>query len=239
MDAARTCIRLGSEEVTVIYRRDFDDMPADQREIREALEEGVKIMVLTAPLKIIGNEKGRVTGIECCKMKMSEYDSKGRPKPRSVPGSEFVIGADMVIPAVSQHADFPFISARDVELTAWGTMVTSKHNLMTSMEGVFAGGDLSRGPDTAIAAIADGKKAASSIDMYLGGTGKLNKGRPIDIPPAIIDEDSAEYGRFPLEELLPQTRILGFREVNQGHRKLYAVAEATRCLRCDANSGRS
>jgi len=139
----------------------------------------------------------------------------------------------MVIPAVSQHADFPFITAQDVEMTAWGTLVTSKHNLMTSIEGVFAGGDLARGPDTAIAAIADGKKAASSIDLYLGGSGKLNKGRAIDIPPAVTDEDSAEYGRFPLEELAPETRIQGFREVNRGYRKLYAVAEATRCLRCD------
>ena len=233
MDAARSALRLGAKEVTVVYRRDLEDMPADRREVREALEEGIRIMTLTAPVAILGDDKGRVSGIQCRRMAMSDYDSKGRPRPRPVEGSEFVISCDMVIPAVSQHADFPFISARDVEMTAWGTLVTSRHNLMTSIDGVFAGGDLARGPDTAIAAIADGKQAASSIDKYLGGSGKLNKGRVIDIPPASTEEDSTEYGRFPIEELPVLARAEGFREVNRGFRKLYAVAEAARCLRCD------
>ena len=233
MDAARSCVRLGAEKVTVIYRREREDMPADRREIKEALEEGVELVTLASPMQVLGDDKGRVRGLECQRMELNDYDANGRPRPQRIRSSEYVIDCDMVIPAVSQHADFPFITAQDVELTAWGTLVTSKHNLMTSIEGVFAGGDLARGPDTAIAAIADGKKAASSIDLYLGGSGKLNKGRPIEIPPAVTDEDSAEYGRFPLEELAPETRTLGFREVNRGYRKLYAVAEATRCLRCD------
>jgi len=233
MDAARSALRLGAQQVTVIYRRDLEDMPADRREIREALEEGIIIQTLTAPVAILGDDKGRVCGIRCQKMRLGEYDKRGRPQPKPVEGSEFVIPCDMVIPAVSQHADFPFITARDVQMTAWGTLVTDKHNLMTSIDGVFAGGDLARGPDTAIAAIADGKQAASSIDIYLGGTGRLNKGRAIEIPVAAVDEDSAEYGRFPLEELPVDARVLGFREVNRGYRKLYAVAEATRCLRCD------
>ncbi len=233
MDAARSCVRLGAEKVTVIYRREILDMPAERREVTEALEEGVEILELTAPTRILGDEKGRVTGIECQRMELSGYDGKGRPRSRRVAGSEFVIPADMVVPAVSQHADFPFISKRDVEVTAWGTLVTSRDKLMTSIDGVFAGGDLARGPDTAIAAIADGKKAASSIDLYLGGTGKLNKGRPIEIPSASPDEDNAEYGRFPQEILPPEVRKQGFREVEQGYRKLFAVAEAARCLRCD------
>ncbi|MCL1964545.1 MAG: FAD-dependent oxidoreductase [Firmicutes bacterium] len=233
IDAARSAIRLGAQKVVVVYRRNIDDMPADRREIDEALEEGVQIMELTAPVRFLGDEKGRVTGMECVKMGLGEYDGNGRRKPRAVKGSEFVIETDMIIPAVSQHADFPFISKDDVELTEWGTMVTKKHNLMTSIEGVFAGGDLARGSDTAITAIADGKKAASSIDMYLGGSGKLNVGKPIDIPPAYVDEDSAEYNRFPQEMLPPEKRVEGFREVSLGYRKLNAVAEATRCLRCD------
>lgn len=233
MDAARSCIRLGAEEVTVIYRREREDMPADRLEIREALEEGVKILTLVAPLSILGDEKGRVKGIRCQRMELLGYDSKGRPKPQAMKEPEFVLPCDMVIPAVSQHADFPFISARDVETTAWGTLVTSRDSLMTSIEGVFAGGDLVRGPDTVIAAIADGKTAASSIDRYLGGTGVLNKGKPIEIPLPVSDDDSAEYGRFPVEELPVDTRTQGFREVNKGYRKLFAVAEAARCLRCD------
>ena len=233
MDAARSCLRLGAAQVTVIYRREREDMPADAAEIREALEEGVTLQTLVAPLEILGDDKGRVRGIACQRMQPADYDSKGRPRPRPVEGSGFVLECDMVIPAVSQHADFPFISSRDVEVTAWGTLVTSRNSLMTSIEGVFAGGDLVRGPDTVIAAIADGKKAAQSIDVFLGGEGKLNKGRPIDIPEAMAEEESTEYGRFPVEELSPAARVQGFREVNKGYRKLFAVAEAARCLRCD------
>lgn len=232
-DAARSAIRLGAQNVAIVYRRTVDDMPADKREIAEGLEEGVKIMDLTAPVRFVADAKGKVIGMECLRMGLGEYDSNGRRKPRSTPGSEFMIECDMIIPAISQHADFPFISKDDVELTAWGTMVTQKHNLMTSIDGVFAGGDLARGSDTAITAIADGKRAASSIDKYLGGSGKLNVGRPIDIPPAYSDDDSAEYARFPQEMLPPDKRIEGFREVALGYRKLNAVAEATRCLRCD------
>ncbi len=233
VDTARTAIRLGAGKVTIVYRRTIEDMPADKREIQEALEEGVEVMELTAPVRFIGNEKGAVTGMECQRMELGEYDANGRRKPKRVKGSEFVVPTDMVIPAISQHADFPFISKDDVELSAWGTMVTQKHNLMTSINGVFAGGDLARGSDTAIAAIADGKKAASSIDQYLGGSGKLNVGKPIEIPAAYTDEDSAEYNRFPIEVLPADKRKQGFREVAQGYRKLNAVAEATRCLRCD------
>ncbi len=233
MDAARSAIRLGAQKVTVIYRRTLDDMPADKREITEGIEEGVQIMELIAPVRFIGDEKGRITGIECLKMELGEYDNNGRRKPKPIKDSEFILETDMIIPAVSQHADFPFISKDEVELTAWGTMVTQKYNLMTSIDGVFAGGDLARGSDTAITAIADGKRAASSIDIYLGGSGKLNVGKPIEIPPAFVDEDSAEYNRFPQEMLAPDKRREGFREVALGYRKLNAVAEATRCLRCD------
>ena len=233
MDAARSAIRLGAGKVTVVYRRTIDDMPADKREVIDALEEGIEIMELVAPVRFIGDEKERVIGMECQRMELGEYDKNGRRKPRRIKGSEFVIETDMIIPAISQHADFPFISREDVEMSEWGTMVTKKHNLMTSIDGVFAGGDLARGSDTAISAIADGKKAASSIDVYLGGSGKLNVGQPVEIPPPYADEDSAEYMRFPQEMLPPDKRIEGFREVSLGYRKLNAVAEATRCLRCD------
>lgn len=233
MDAARSAVRLGAKSVKVLYRRTQEDMPADKREVLEAIEEGVEIISLVAPTKFIGDDRDRVVGIECQRMRLGEFDKHGRRKPVAIPGSEFTIETDMIIPAVSQHADFPFISARDVEMTAFGTLVTDKYNLMTSLSGVFAGGDLARGSDTAIAAIADGKKAAKSIDVYCGGSGKLNVGKPIEIPAAFADEDAAEYKRFPIETLPADKRKEGFREVSQGYRKLNAVAEATRCLRCD------
>lgn len=232
IDAARTAVRMGSDKVTIIYRRSIDDMPADKREIEEGLEEGVELMPLTVPVRFIG-ENGKVTGIECVKMSLGEFDNNGRRKPVKIEGSEFIVETDMVIPAVSQHSDFPFISKDDINLTAWGSLVTDRNSLMTSIEGVFAGGDVARGSDTAITAIADGKKAASAIDLYLGGNGLLNKGETIEIPSGAVDDDPAEYNRFGMEILSPEKRKQGFREVVQGYRKLNAVAEATRCLRCD------
>ena len=232
IDAARTAVRLGADKVTLVYRRTREEMPADQREIMEAIEEGVELLTLTAPTLFKG-ENGKVKGMECLKMELGEFDNSGRRRPVKLRGSEFIIECDMIIPAISQHADFPFISKDDVEMTAWGSFVTDRLNLMTSMEGVFAGGDVARGSDTAVNAIADGKKAASSIDVYLGGNGILNKGEPIEVPDGIIDDDPAEYKRFPMEIMPPDKRKQGFREVVQGYRKLNAVAEATRCLRCD------
>jgi len=232
IDAARTAVRLGAATVTLVYRRTREEMPADAREIKEALEEGVELMTLTAPTRFTG-DNGKVSGMECIKMELGEFDNSGRRRPKKLAGSEFIIDCDMIIPAISQHADFPFISKEDVELTAWGSFVTDRVNLMTSMDGVFAGGDVARGSDTAVNAIADGKRAASSIDTYLGGNGILNKGEPIEIPAGYIDDDPAEYSRFPMEIMAPDKRKQGFREVVQGYRKLNAVAEATRCLRCD------
>jgi NADH-quinone oxidoreductase subunit F len=232
IDAARTAVRLGADKVSLVYRRTRDEMPADEREIAEAVEEGVELLTLTAPTHFVG-ENDKVTGMACIKMELGEFDNSGRRRPKKLAGSEFVLECDMIIPAISQHADFPFISKEDVELTAWGSLITDRNNLMTSIEGVFAGGDVARGSDTAVNAIADGKKAASSIDIYLGGNGILNKGEPIDIPVGEVDDDPAEYKRFPMEIMAPDKRKQGFREVVLGYRKLNAVAEATRCLRCD------
>ncbi len=232
IDAARTAVRLGADKVTIVYRRSQDDMPADKREIAEALEEGIELLPLTVPIRFVG-ENGKVKGMDCVKMKLGEFDNGGRRKPIKLENSEFFLEADMIIPAISQHSDFPFISKDDVNMTAWGSLITDRNNLMTSLDGVFAGGDVARGSDTAITAIADGKKAASSIDLYLGGNGILNKGEEIEIPAGAVDDDPAEYKRFPMEVLSPEKRKQGFREVVQGYRKLNAVAEATRCLRCD------
>ena len=129
IDAARSVLRLGAGKVTILYRRTIDDMPADPREIREAIEEGVEIIELVAPVRIIG--KDRVEGIECQRMKLGEFDSSGRRQPKVIKGSEFVFETDMVIPAVSQTSDLPFINKDEVELTKWGTFVTDRETMMT------------------------------------------------------------------------------------------------------------
>ncbi len=231
-DAARTAVRLGAEKVTILYRRQIDDMPADRREIDEAMEEGIEILELLAPQACVG-ENGRVIGVQCVQMALRGFDDAGRRKPKAVDGSEVIIEADMVIPAVSQHSDLPFIDKDEARITNWGTLVIDPETAMTTLRGVFAGGDVVRGPDVAIQAIADGKLAARSIDRFLGGTGNLNTGESIEIPAPPDEKEVVEHERFSMRFRDPDTRRQNFSEVVVGFHKLNAIAEAMRCLRCD------
>jgi NADH-quinone oxidoreductase subunit F len=231
IDSARSALRLGAEKVIIVYRRTIDAMPAELDEIHEALEEGIEIMELTAPVKFIGQD-GKVIGMECVKMKLGEFDSSGRRKSVEIKESNFVLDVNYVIPAVSQLADLPFISKDEIGLTKWGTFIVDDTQMCT-MEGIFAGGDVVRGPDTAIAAIADGKKAASYIDTYLGGNGLLNKGAPIDIPDVFDDDEVVAHPQFEQEVLSPEVRKQSFAEVVLGFHKINAIAESMRCLHCE------
>ncbi|MCR4435495.1 MAG: NADH-quinone oxidoreductase subunit NuoF [Clostridiales bacterium] len=231
VDAARTALRLGAKKVYILYRRLIEDMPADARDVREAIEEGIEILPLVTPLRFLG--KDRVTGVECIRMEFGEFDSTGRRKPKPIHGTEFTIKVDAVIPAISLYSDLPFINKNEVEVTQWGTFVADNDTLMTKMKGVFAGGDVIRGSDVVISAIADGKKAAKSIDKYLGGNGILNTGEDIEIPEPSDEREVMEHERFPMRYLDPETRKSSFDEVAVGFYKLNAVEEAMRCLRCD------
>jgi len=230
-DAARVAVRKGAEEVHIIYRRTMEDMPADQYEIDEAIEEGVIVHELVRPLEFIGKDK--VTQIKLMKMELKGFDSNGRKNPVDIPGSGYLMDVDLVIPAVSQYSDLPFVKKEEVEATPMGTFIVDFDTQMTSMAGVFSGGDVVRGSDVVITAIADGKKAAGAIDKYLGGDGKLNKGEPIDIPEAADDSEVLEHERFAMKYLEPEERRDNFDEVCLGFHRLNATAEAMRCLRCD------
>ena len=233
IDSARTALRLGAENVMIIYRRTIQSMPAYESEIREAVAEGIKIVELTAPVRFVEDPDNKVAQIECVKMKLGEFDNSGRRKSVPVENSNFFIDVDTVIPAVSQQSDLPFVKKDEIGLTPWGTFIVNEDTLMTTMEGVFAGGDIARGPDTVIQAIADGKKAAVSIDKYLGRSGKLNKGEPIDIPEIADEDEIVTLNRFPLEKLGVEERKDNFNEVIQGYKKQNAMAEAMRCLHCN------
>lgn len=235
IDAARSALRLGAKEVHILYRRTIEEMPADKREIKDAIEEGVILHELVAPIRFVGD--GKVTGIECVKMVPGKFGKDGRRIPVEVLNSIFMINIDMAIPAVSQYSDLPFIPKGEVGVTDWGTFIVDPETQMTTQPGIFAGGDIARGSDVVITAIADGKNAARSIDIYLGGTGVLNIGEPIRIPMEGIEEGiTVEHERFQMPSLGLKERAGDFDEVRLGYHKLNATAEAMRCLRCSRRS---
>ncbi len=171
IDAARTARRLGAKEVTIVYRRSRQEMPANPEEIEAALEEGIKILFLAAPNKI--TKDGNTLIMECLRMELGEPDSSGRKRPVPIKGSEFNIACDTVIAAIGQTPAIP--AGFGLEPLAAGTIKVNSETLATSIDGVFAGGDAATGPASVIKAIAAGRKAAASIDKYLGGNGDINE----------------------------------------------------------------
>jgi len=236
IDAVRTALRLGAEEAFIVYRRSRKEMPANEEEIVEAEKEGIKIHYLTNPTRILGRD-GLVTGMECVQMKLGEPDSSGRRRPISIEGSEFTIDLDMVIMAIGQAADVSFLNKEeDFELTRWGTFAVDPDTLQTNIPGIFAGGDAVTGPATIIEAIAAGKEAAESIDLFLRGKDLKEcrkkketrvKDEDIDIPRDIQTEKRTE---MPL--LSAEKAKKSFAEVAQGFSQEQAKKEAARCLSC-------
>lgn len=207
-------------------------MPAYETEVHEALEEGIELMELSQPIEFHA-EKGKVARVECLRMELGEFDSSGRRRSVPIEGSNFFLEADTVIPAISQYADLPFIPGENIGLTPWGTFTVDEVSMMTTMDGVFAGGDVVHGPDSVIRAIADGKKAAVAIDRHLGGSGILNKGAEIKFEPVYDEDEIVELPRYPLDMLDLEKRKETFDEVVLGYHKLTAMAEAMRCLHCE------
>jgi len=165
IDAAKTALKLGGDEVIILYRRSKEEMPANPWEIKEAEDEGVKIEFLVAPKKILG-ENGKVSGIECVRMQLGELDESGRRRPIPIEGSAFTQKVDMVILAIGEAPDLGFLP-KEIELNEDGTIWVNPITMETSMQSVFAGGDAVTGPATVIEAICAGKRAAESIENYL------------------------------------------------------------------------
>jgi len=168
MDASRTALRLGAEESIIVYRRSRDEMPARVEEIHHAEEEGVRFMLLTTPVAIHGDEKGRVKEVECIKNELGEPDASGRRRPVPIEGSNFRIPADTVVIAIGQSPS-PLIpkTTPDLKTGDDGVVIIDNDTGKTSKRGVFAGGDVATGGATVILAMGQGKKAAKAIDEYM------------------------------------------------------------------------
>ncbi len=178
MDSARTALRLGAEKSYIVYRRSRKEVPARAEEVHHAEEEGIIFNFLTLPIKVLGDDKGNVMGMECIKMKLGEPDDSGRRRPVPIPGSNFVIEVDMVIDAIGTSAN-PIVarSASGVDINQWGYFVIDDDTKSTTKEGIFAGGDIVRGSATVISAVGDGKVAARAIDEFLSLGKSLRKSK--------------------------------------------------------------
>ena len=249
IDCARTSLRLGADEVRVLYRRTRNEMPANEMEIVEAEHEGVKMDFLAAPVRVIRGASGRVEALECIRMELGEPDSSGRRSPRPIRGSEFRADCEFVIAAIGQGTKvqelvdgrvpnfLPF--GETLNLTRWQTIQVNERTFETSVDGVFSGGDVVTGAATAIEAIAAGRKAAYAIDRYIV-TGHAEP-EPVEVyskkdsyRKVTADDlpDGARYARRPMPILSPVERATSFVEVEQGYTLDDLKKESHRCLEC-------
>lgn len=239
LDAARTALRLGAEEVDLFYRRSRTEMQVTEVEYQEAVEEGVQFNFLVSPTRIV-RDGLKVKGLECIRMELGEVDESGRRRPVPLLGTEFFVEADTVIPAVGQAPDLSFLPPDSkLERTKWETLVVNPNNLATNIPGIFAGGDFVTGPTYVIQAIAAGRRGAMAIDKYLRGektpieiidarADLLPEAKPLD-----IEEAPEERPREPMPVLSVEERRRTFKEIECGFSEDRAKAESKRCLRCD------
>ena len=238
IDAARTAIRLGACDVTILYRREKKDMPAWANEIEAAEAEGVKIQCLVNPVKFTG-KAGKLTGVVCQRMRLGEFDRSGRRKAVPIEGDQFTMAFDCVIPAISQSGDTSFLSGdAGVQVTNNGAFkIEGRAKTRTAADGVFAAGDAVLGPATVVEAIAMGHQAADEVDGFIRAKNNEQSYAPpaeeqITIP-FEVDEDPQPMPRGKMPELKPDERIRSFKEVELGYTAELAWAEACRCQRCD------
>ncbi len=238
IDAARTLLRLGCEDVLLLYRRTRSEMPANVEEVKQAEEEGVRISFLTVPVEVLGAD-GKVKGLRCLRARLTDPDEKGRRRPVPVEGSEYDLELDAVISAIGQRVDSPGLdSVEGLHWTKWGTLRADSVTSSTSAEGIFSGGDMVLGPATVVEAIGAGKRAVEGIDRYLRG---LPQPKMPPVPSrrrrVALTEVSAttkmSLRRPEMPFLGPERRRITFQQVELGYDEPTARQEAKRCLRCD------
>jgi NADH-quinone oxidoreductase subunit F len=231
IDAARSCLRLGAD-VTIVYRRDKDEMPANSHEIKDATDETINFMFMSAPSRILGDVNGKVTGLEIRKMKFDRFDTAGRKKPIDT-GETAVVECNTVILAVGEKVDFPQAKESGVEIRSNGSIKVRQPSYRTSLAKVYAGGDAVTGPATVAEAMGIARRAAEAIDRDLMKEKRFHRlFRDFKYKDEVVPEPEAlpkiDPRKIPVKE-----RISSFQEVLSGFTGEEALLEATRCLRCD------
>ncbi|MCE5302868.1 MAG: NADH-quinone oxidoreductase subunit NuoF [Planctomycetaceae bacterium] len=233
IDAARTALRLGSQQVTVVYRRSREAMPAYEEEIEEAEHEGVALKLLTAPVEVVLDGK-RVSGIKCTPMRLGTFDRSGRRRPEEG-GDAFVLPADHVLVAIGQTLDLQRISnSMSLESRNQTFIAINPVTGQTSEKWIFAGGDAVTGPSSVVEAVAAGERAAAGIDQYLTGAGHAFWRETKEVDTAFNpDAEPSDAPREKLNLIPVERRRNNFAEVEQPWCEAMALRQAGRCLRCD------
>jgi len=242
IDCTRNLLRLGVENVYIVYRRTRNEMPANEVEINAAEEEGVQFQFLAAPVRIIGDENDHVTHLEYLKMELGEPDASGRRRPVPIEGSETLIETDMVITAIGQSPEISFTEGimeqvMELKTTRWNTIDVDPATLQSNIPHLFAAGDAATGPSLVVTAIGGGRRAARSIHQYVMGqpvsadAKELNKDL---ITETIFDQVAGviKSRRAPMPELSIKDRMDSFIEVDQVLTEDAAHGESSRCLFC-------
>jgi heterodisulfide reductase subunit A-like polyferredoxin len=240
LDTARTALRLGAEEVSIVYRRSEAEMPSLPEEVEAAREEGIQFRFLTNPVRVLDGAGGQVAGVECIRMKLGEPDETGRRRPEPIPDTGHVLPADTIVFAIGQGPETAFLTESGTQFNRGGTAVVDKATLMTPRAGVFAGGDMVTGTAFVVDAIAAGHQAARSIDRYIRGPAGVREPvlQPVaEIPQEEVDEllqtgSISKRPRVPAARLPAQERARSWVEVERGLTEEEARAEAERCLQC-------
>jgi formate dehydrogenase major subunit len=246
IDAARSALRLGAEKVTILYRRSRKEMPASHEEIEAAEAEGVEIHLLAAPTRILG-EGGRAAQLEFIRMELGEPDASGRRRPVPIEGSETLMDVDQVISAIGQY---PMVLTKEqdpgmerIPITRWSTIGGDPRSMHTGQEMIFVGGDLFRGPMTVVAALADGRKAAYSLNRFFQ-VGEVQP-EPLHFNISKGDLESIDREPFEVYKVIPRERmpelevakrVTNFTEVELGFDEAQAHREAERCLVCGCSA---
>jgi NADPH-dependent glutamate synthase beta subunit-like oxidoreductase len=238
IDAARTCIRLGCDEVSILYRRSHSEMPAHAEEVFEAEEEGVQFSFLTIPTEVVGAD-GRVTALRCLRAQLSEPDESGRQRPVPVEGSEHDLDVDAIIPAIGQSIDASGLEGlENLKWTRRNNISVNTATMATPEPGVFAVGDVVTGPATVVEAIGAGKKAARAAHRFIEDIpqptlppvpARRRRLAPLQVPANL----KADLKRPEIETLKDDRRRITFQQVHLGLPENKATQEAKRCLRCD------